>query len=138
MRITKTRKSENAKKAGRKNSLLLVASGNVKSARAADLIEPRQVLEQPPGRSCLANALRSRSRDVGTGQLAASEQGIDCVRDRCWLSVCSRQGQASDGHSSSADRRDVVAAGLAVVVAVDLAAERVGQERAIDDQFLGL
>lgn len=71
-------------------------------------------------------------------QLTAGEQVIDHVRDRCRLRRCSRQGQPADRHSTAANGRDVVPARLAVVVAVDLAAQRVGHERGVDNQLLGL
>jgi len=88
------------------------------------------------GRTC-RGSIKVRPLPLPPSQLTASEQVIDQFRDAGRRALSSRQGQPAGGHSTSADRRDVVAAGLAGVVAVDLAAQRVGQERAIDDQLLG-
>ncbi len=73
-----------------------------------------------------------------TGQVTASEPGVDGGLDRGGLFRRMHLGLPTGHHSTSADGRDVVAAGLAVVVAVNRTTQRVGQERAIDDQFLGL
>ena len=55
-----------------------------------------------------------------------SEQGVDRVFDAGRLRLASGQRQPAGRNSCSVEGCDVVTAGLAVVVAVDLAAERVG------------
>ena len=71
------------------------------------------------------------------GQLTAGEQGVDRVFDAGRLRQASGQWQPAGRHSISADGCDVVTACLAIVAAVDLTAQRIGHERAVDDQLLG-
>ena len=71
-------------------------------------------------------------------QLAASEQEIDPRGDRGLLIPGSHQRQPTRDHSGPADRCNVVAAGLSVVIAIDRPSERIGHERAVDDQLLRL
>ena len=71
-------------------------------------------------------------------ELIASEQGVDRGWDGDARFSCPSQGSTAGRHSCSADGCNVVAARLAVVVAVDLAVERVADECAANDRLLGL
>jgi hypothetical protein len=72
------------------------------------------------------------------GELAGGEQVIDHIRDAGRLPLGSRQRDSASRHSTSVDGCNVVTAGLAIAGAVDPAAERVGDERAINDQLFWL
>ncbi len=63
---------------------------------------------------------------------------VDHVHAARWLPLESRQGNSAGRRATSADRREIVAAHLPIVDAVDLTAPRFGHERGFDDQILGL
>jgi hypothetical protein len=71
----------------------------------------------------------TRSRQLG--ESVVGEEGVDCGGG-------AGEGEAAGSGAAGGDRGEVVAAGLAIVGAVDFAAQRVGQEGAVDDQFFGL
>jgi hypothetical protein len=62
-----------------------------------------------------------------TGQLAASEQSVDCSRDGGRWRGSLRQRQRVGSHASPAESHGVITAGLAVVGAAQGAAEGVGE-----------
>jgi hypothetical protein len=75
---------------------------------------------------------------VHARQFVSREQMIDDIRDAHALALRSHQRNSASGDARSGDRRDVVASGHAVASTTDPEAERVGHERAIDDQLLRL